>query len=209
MIKRLLHLFTDWQRRHKILRQFPGVYVRFFGDHIPVLSIGKGTYANLLRIFSWKSAKNIQLKIGKYCSLANDVTVICGGEHDKDWVSSYPFIDRFHLQAHKQLIRRRAKGDILIGNDVWIGQNVTILSGVSIGDGAVVGAGAVVSKSIPPYAVAAGVPAKVVKYRFPPETVARLLQIKWWDWPQDTILERIEDFTDIEKFIAKYTSSSI
>ncbi len=209
MIKRVFRLIADWYRRRKVLRHFPGVYARFYGNHIPSINIGEGTYANFLRIFSWESASPIQLNIGKYCSLANDITIICGGEHDQNWVSTYPFIDRFSLMEHKTLIRPRFKGDICIGNDVWIAQNVTILSGVSIGDGAVIGAGAVVCKDIPPYAVAVGVPAKVVKYRFSKEEREKLLKIKWWNWPKDIILSRMQDFTDIQKFISKYTPNSI
>lgn len=212
MIKQAIRLVVDWYKRRKVLRNISpkgGIYARFYGNHIPTITIGDGTYANFLRIFSWKSASAIHLNIGKYCSLAQDITIICGGEHDTNWVSSYPFIDRFSLSEHKELMRPRFKGNIDIGNDVWIGQNVTILSGVSIGDGAVVGAGAVVSKDIPPYAIAVGVPAKVIKYRFPKQDIEKLLKIKWWDWPQNVILSRIEDFTDISKFIAKYTSNSI
>lgn len=95
---------------------------------------------------------------------------------------------------------------ISIGNDVWIGSRCTIMGGVTIGDGAVIATGAVVTKDIPPYAIAGGVPAKVIKYRFSPEIIARLLEIKWWNLPDEEITKHLElfhtpDFTmeDLDK----------
>ena len=75
----------------------------------------------------------------------------------------------------------------IIGSDVWIGANVLIMSGIIIGDGAVLGAGAVVTKDVPPYAIVGGVPAKVIKYRFDEETIKELLELKWWDLPDEKI----------------------
>ena len=80
----------------------------------------------------------------------------------------------------------------IIGNDVWIAAGVNILHKVKIGNGAVIGAGAVVTKDIPPYAIAAGVPAKVIKYRFDEEFIAELERIKWWNWPRDLIMKNID-----------------
>ncbi|MEW5726856.1 MAG: DapH/DapD/GlmU-related protein, partial [Pseudomonadota bacterium] len=79
---------------------------------------------------------------------------------------------------------------VRIGNDVWIGAAAMILDGVTIGDGAVVAAGAVVTREVPPYAIVGGNPAKVIRYRFPPEIVEELQRIAWWDWPD----RRIKDF---------------
>ena len=87
---------------------------------------------------------------------------------------------------------------------MFIGANVTILDGVTIGDGAIIGAGAVVAKDIPPYAIAGGVPAKVIKYRFTPEQIEKLLQIQWWNF-QEADLQDIEKYySDIDDFIKKY-----
>ena len=83
------------------------------------------------------------------------------------------------------------KGDIVIGNDVWIGYEATILSGVTIGDGAIIGAKAVVTKDVPPYSVVGGVPAKKIKQRFDAETIQKLQQLKWWDWPDEKIRQAI------------------
>jgi hypothetical protein len=72
---------------------------------------------------------------------------------------------------------------IEIGNDVWSGHNVTVLGGVTVGDGAILAAGAVVSRDVPPYALVGGVPAKVIRYRFPEKIIERLLAVRWWDFP--------------------------
>ena len=80
-----------------------------------------------------------------------------------------------------------SKGDIVIGSDVWIGYEAVILSEVTIGDGAIVGARAVVTKDVPPHAVVGGVPAKNIRRRFHEDTVARLMELKWWDWPEEKI----------------------
>jgi virginiamycin A acetyltransferase len=83
---------------------------------------------------------------------------------------------------------------IKVGNDVWIGQGVSVVRkpGLEIGDGAVIGSGAVVTKSIPPYAIAAGVPARVIGYRFDENITKRLLALKWWDWPAEKIFRNLE-----------------
>jgi acetyltransferase-like isoleucine patch superfamily enzyme len=83
------------------------------------------------------------------------------------------------------------KGNVVIGNDVWIGFGAIILSGVTIGDGAAIGACSVVTRDVPPYAIAAGNPAQIIRYRFPEEIVATLLRIKWWDWPEDKVKENL------------------
>lgn len=92
---------------------------------------------------------------------------------------------------------READKSINIGNDVWIGMRCLILDGVTIGDGAIVAAGAVVTKDVPPYAVVGGVPAKVLKYRFSPDIIARLLEIKWWNLPDEEIT-RVSDLFHIQ-----------
>ncbi len=84
------------------------------------------------------------------------------------------------------------KGDIIIGNDVWIGYEAVILAGITIGDGAIIGARAVVTKDVPPYSIVGGVPARLIRKRFSDETIAALMSMRWWDLPEQEILERIQ-----------------
>lgn len=97
---------------------------------------------------------------------------------------------------------------ITIGSDVWIGRNVVVLGGVEIGHGAIIGAYSVIAKDIPPYAVVVGNPAVIKRYRFDRETVAGLLNIQWWDWPDDVIAERAEDMRDVRILVEKYAYES-
>lgn len=141
-----------------------------------------------------------KLSIGAFCSIGQCVTVFLGGEHHTDWVSTFAFREKF---ASRIVTTRSTKGNVVIGNDVWIGQSATILSGVTIGDGAVIGALSVVAKDIPPYAIAAGNPARVIRLRFTEAQVARLMKIKWWNWPDKVIEKRLDMFAspDIERFL--------
>ena len=158
---------------------------------------GVPTYgAEKIKIYSWGEGANVF--IGSFCSIAANVQCILGGNHRTDWATTYPFghvhNDVFKLGA---VLGGRghpvSKGHIIIGNDVWIGINSTLMSGINIGDGAVIGAGAVVASDIPPYAIACGNPAKVIKYRFEETIVSRLTSLGWWDFP-DNIIEEIVPF---------------
>ena len=132
------------------------------------------------------------VSIGKYCALSWNISAT-GNIHDYGRVSSHPFPDFVSFGIVEKNVPLEHK-TITLGNDVWIGANVCILSGVKIGDGAIVGAGSVVTKDIPSYAIAVGNPAKVIKYRFSEEHIARLLKIQWWNWPDDQIRANIEVF---------------
>jgi len=107
---------------------------------------------------------------------------------------------------HMDMGHPSCKGDIIIENDVWIGATATIMSGVKISNGAVVGAGSVVTKDVPPYAIVAGNPAKVVKYRFTEEQIEKLLSIAWWDWEEQKIRDNamIMWSNNIDDFINKF-----
>jgi virginiamycin A acetyltransferase len=146
-------------------------------------SIGKHTYGmDNITLFFDNEAK---LTIGDFCSIGPEVKIYLGGEHRSDWLTTYPF-SHFYPDF-KGYDYRVSKGDVTIGNDVWIGHGVMILSGVTIGDGAIIGAGSVVSKDVEPYSVVAGNPAKHIKYRFSADEIKMLLDLKWWDWPDELI----------------------
>ena len=85
----------------------------------------------------------------------------------------------------------------MIGSDVWIGRNAVLLGGITIGHGAIIGAFSVVAKDVPPYAVVVGNPAKVIRYRFVPQIVSRLLELAWWDWTDEEVQERMNQLMDI------------
>ena len=128
-------------------------------------------------------------KIGKFCSLARNVD-IGGFDHDYHKVTTMPMF-RFNQLSSGEKPVFKSNELCEIGNDVWIAAGTQILHKVKVGDGAVIGGGAVVTKDVPPYAIVVGVPARVIKYRFEDKFIDRLLSIKWWDWPENIILENI------------------
>lgn len=132
--------------------------------------------------------------IGKFCSIAHGVRFIMNGaNHDVNAITTYPF-PVLAAEWDETLVSPQAwinKGDVTVGNDVWIGYEAVIMSGVTIGDGAVIGTRAVVTKDVPPYAIVGGVPARVIRSRFPEETVRQLLEIRWWDWDIEKITRNL------------------
>lgn len=140
-------------------------------------------------------------KLGKFCSIADGVTIYAGGEHNYNWVSSYNFSARFDCKVCTD-----SKGDVFIGNDVWIGDGSLILSGVNIGNGAVIAAHSVVTKDVNPYEIVGGNPARHIKYRFDQTQINSLLKIKWWDWDIKEIETNFELILneDINNFINKF-----
>jgi len=150
------------------------------------MEIGKYTYGHPT-IIKGNNAGN--LIIGKFCSISDQVVILLGREHRKDWITTYPFpaFPGDWPEAAEIPECERSKGDVIIGNDVWICYGATILSGVNIGDGAVIGARAVVTKDVPPYAVVAGNPARIIGKRFDDKMIEKLLELKWWDWSEERI----------------------
>ena len=130
-----------------------------------------------------------KLVIGRFCQIADGALfVTASANHRHDGFSTYPFAI---FGAGPPAGRPSLPGpgpDTIIGHDVWIGTRATILPGAQIGSGAIIGAGAVVGGTIPPYSVVAGNPGRLIRARFDADSVARLLEIAWWDWPIDRIL---------------------
>lgn len=132
--------------------------------------------------------------IGSFCSISDHV-FIGGAEHPMYRVSSSPvFLNVRHSGPKKRFARFHSPKSkkTIIGNDVWIGHAATIKQGVVVGNGAVVGSNTLVTKDVPPYAIVGGVPARIIKYRFPQNVIARLEEIQWWNLPDEEITKRIE-----------------
>lgn len=162
--------------------------MEFLASTDPRISVGDFTYGNP-RFMIWEPHERIS--IGRFCSVAEGVTIFGGGEHRLDWTSTYPMRIMLGEAGAYQDGHPHTKGPTTIGHDVWLGFNAIVLSGVTIGHGAVIGAGAVVTGDVPAYAVVAGNPARRVRSRFSGDSVERLLQLAWWDWPIETVRQHI------------------
>lgn len=142
------------------------------------------------------------LIIGKFCQIAAGVNfTMNGANHQMNCATTFPFYMTGWEQEYPSLENLQSRGDTVIGNDVWIGENVTVMPGVKIGDGAIIGKNSTVASDIPPYTVAAGNPARVVRERFDEELKNLLLSYKWWNLPPEKIAEIIPVLTspDLEK----------
>lgn len=149
--------------------------------------------------------------IGKFCSIA-DHCRIGMGSHNLNLLSTSPIFTEAINGTKSQWLDHdvNAAEDkmAVLGNDVWVGSHVLINGGITVGHGAVIGAGAVVVKDVPPYAIVGGVPAKIIRYRFSPEVIERLLQLEWWSLDTDTLKQNIGFFQkenisidDVDEFV--------
>jgi len=139
--------------------------------------------------YTGKNTLLIRSNIGAFCSISWNVSV-GGADHDYTRTTQHSFLyDRsIGLMPPDSILEYdRYDREVTIGNDVWIAAGVVVTRGVTIGNGAVIGANSVVTTDIPPYAVAVGVPAKVIKYRFMPEVIDKMLMLKWWSWTPEKI----------------------
>lgn len=144
-------------------------------------------------------------EMGAFCSLAHNVTII-EANHPLTLATTHPFaydqgygFSPEHIPVSAQHPRNTA---VTIGHDVWIGANSTILSGLNLGTGSVVGAGSVVTKDVPPYAIVAGAPARIIRYRFDEATIAALLDTQWWTWTDRELKQTIGSFQTPDQIIA-------
>lgn len=169
------------------------------GTDFPFLNIGRDSY-----IVSAVSENGLNLnqdyvyslQIGKFCSLAHNLSFVTDINHD--YLSVTTGASELFNTGPSKLKR---KGEIIIQNDVWIGRGVTIMAGVTIGNGAVVAANSVITKDVAPYSIVGGVPAKKIKNRFTPEVIDKLQTIQWWYWSEEKIRQRKKWFSaDVEAF---------
>jgi acetyltransferase-like isoleucine patch superfamily enzyme len=151
---------------------------------------GRYTYGTNLLSYTY-FGENAAVEFGSFCSIGPEVHLFLGGNHRVDWITTYPFghIHQNELGGHEIKGHPATNGDIIVGNDVWIGKRAVIMSGVTIGDGAVIAANSHVVKDVGPYEIVGGNPAKFIKKRFSDEIINLLLELRWWELPDNQIRE--------------------
>lgn len=195
-------------------RYFPDDAIAEFPINTWHTEIGKYSYGPLCRNHEFIES------IGAFSSFAFGTSVV--HNHPSEYISTHKIIfagtvpeeylgnsyyDEYSflngVQPHKDKIKPIKR--IKIGNDVWLGQNVIITNYANIGNGVIAGAGSVITKDVPDYAVVVGAPARIIRFRYSPEEIESLNKIAWWDWSDDVIRERYDDFfLPISEFIRKY-----
>lgn len=155
-----------------------------------LVSVGDKTYGELSVSYFLHPGEKLQ--IGNFVSIADSVSFILGGNHQINCLTTYPLFSK--LVHVNPIYDARTKGTIIVEDEVWIGSNVIVLSGVRICKGAIIASGAVVTKDIPSYSIAAGNPAKVIKYRFAENEIEEIKGIYMNRIPQQFIIDNIEDF---------------
>lgn len=157
-----------------------------------LVSVGKRSYGEL-NVVTFNNCS--RLRIGSYCSIAQQVHFMLDVEHRMNTVSTYPY----KAKCLKMGDEAFSKGDIIVDDDVWIGYGATIMSGVHIGQGAIIAAGAIVTKDVPPYAIVGGVPAKPIKYRYSSNMIKELLKIDYSKLSEKMIKEHVNElYTELD-----------
>lgn len=175
-------------------------------DYVEMAESTLGDYSYVCRFSSV-----IYTDIGKFSNIA-DMTRINPGTHPIERPSLHHFTYRgqrygFKEAEEESFFNWRRRQRVVIGHDTWIGHGAIIMPGVRIGNGAVVGSLSVVTRDVPPYAVVAGSPSKIIRKRFPRSIADALQKIRWWDWTHEMIEKRFEDFKDLRVFLDKYAVS--
>lgn len=182
---------------------------------VNILTCGKGSYVSNMEIsFLGENPQMPHVLIGRFCSLADKIYFSIANDHSYKNVSSFPFdvkwiIDKIFDSVSPLPYIRPNHYQVIIGHDVWIGRGVKIMGGVKIGNGAVIGMDAVVAKDIPPYAIAVGNPARIIKYRFDEETIRKFLAVKWWNWDLKKIADNMPLMADVKKFLEMHYSPAL
>ena len=208
--RKIIHLYESRE-----LRKYVQVY-----DNC---TINQSTFEGKNTVNSNSSVLNSSIGLCTYIGDGSYISHTKIGNHPTSvFVSTFP---SFYYNTESQIgftfhegnaifdgIKRFPEGEndfqVVIGHDVWIGCNSLIRGGVKIGNGSVIGAGAVVTRDVPPYSIVAGVPAKVIKYRFTREQIDFLEKIQWWNWPMEKIQKDYMFFSNIEDFIKQFKDSN-
>jgi len=168
------------------------------------VTVGRHTYGvSREKLFS--ASEGAPLTVGAFCSIAARVCFMCtGGNHSANSATTFPIRSRMMDMPDRVENGGKPRG-VTIANDVWIGLGATIMPGVHIGDGAVVGAGAIVTRDVAPYAIVGGIPAKLIRYRFSEDVIAKLLAIQWWLWDDEKIKREADALNGpIEAFLERH-----
>lgn len=170
-------------------------------------------------------SSNLVESIGAFCSFAIGTAVVMN--HPMEFITTHNLLfgtgkralfgdteidknARYYFEGVEPRAKLPKTKRITIGNDVWLGQNVLITNGANIGNGVIAGAGAVITKDVPDFAIVVGVPAKIIRYRYTPEQIEKLNKIAWWDWQDEVIRDRYDDFyLPIDAFLKKYYKENV
>lgn len=172
------------------------------GAHVTNSTMGYATYIGKDSVFS-------HAVIGRFCSIADNVKLVRARHPIEGFVSIHPsFYSTSVLSSmvkhnkYNEYIEDQKGASLIIGNDVWIGCNVLIKAGIRIGNGAVIAMGSVVTNDVPDFAIAGGVPAKIIKYRFSEENRRKIAETRWWEKDLDFIKKNADSFEKIDSFLS-------
>ena len=175
---------------------------------------GKKVYHSSLGDYSYLGGGSslVYARVGKFCSIAGDVKIGMG-THTLHYLSTSPIFTEKHNGTGASWVDSVVDNPFLpvvVGNDVWIGERAMVLGGVTVGDGAIIGAGAIVTKDVPPFSIVAGVPARVIRDRFPESVKEAVLETGWWDLPEEELKENIGLFQEPvgDDFLDRFHRSS-